>query len=52
MEELNRAWADLILAMLNMSDKASDADIEIFNTHAKAINDRLSWFQTYHMMKE
>lgn len=51
MEDLNQAWSDLILAMLNVSDKASDADMDIFNTHAKAINDCVTWFKTYHLMK-
>lgn len=48
---INKAWQELIDAMLSSSDKSSDADMDVFNSNAKVINNAMSWFKSYHETK-
>lgn len=51
-EELNKAWSSLIEAMLKLSDKSSDYEMDLFNETARTVNNAVSKFKSYHLMKE
>lgn len=44
MQEIYKAWQNLIDAMLRAADKASDESMDSFNEHARSVNVAVSHF--------